>query len=380
MKSHFFSLFYVVVALYAGMHFYAYNKIAAFKSINSAGRLAIFLFLCLMVMAHFLIRLMTRLGFTTLTVPFSWVSYIWMSFIFLFFFLSLGLDLYRVVATNTDKVTKWDLSPITFSPQSATLISAGLSLLLLGYGFFAARKINTELVKIKTSRISKENNPLTIVQISDLHVSYMTDKAHFQKIIETIKTMQPDILVSTGDLVDRHMDHLNEFADLLSQLKPHLGKYAVTGNHEYHAGLEKALRFTKRAGFTVLSDEGIQVAGIINIIGVDDATARGGGGLVERDLLQRFPRDKFTLLLKHRPDIIQESLPFFDLQLSGHTHGGQIFPFIFLTKLAYPIKHGLSHLGKDTVLYLSRGTGTWGPPIRILAPPEITVIKLQAKT
>jgi predicted MPP superfamily phosphohydrolase len=100
----------------------------------------------------------------------------------------------------------------------------------------------------------------------------------------------------------------------------------------------------------------------------------------ERYLLHQYPKEEFTVLLKHQPVVDPASLKWFDLQLSGHTHGGQIFPFTLLTKLIYPAKTGLSRVGENTWLYVSRGIGTWGPPIRFLAPPELTVIELRYDT
>ena len=129
----------------------------------------------------------------------------------------------------------------------------------------------------------------------------------------------------------------------------------------------------------MLRGEALTLAGLISIAGVDDP-AGGRFGLsknvAEKTLLAKLPRETFTLLLKHRPTIDGESLGLFDLQLSGHTHRGQIFPFGLITRLVFPYHSGYYQLAKDSRLYASRGAGTWGPPIRFLAPPEVTVIDL----
>ena len=122
------------------------------------------------------------------------------------------------------------------------------------------------------------------------------------------------------------------------------------------------------------------MSGLINIAGVDDPVVRGYGqspGVPERQLLSSFPKDKFTLFLKHRPDVEQSSEGLFDLQLSGHAHKGQLFPFTLVVRLVFPRIAGLYRLASGSWLYVSRGTGTWGPPIRFLAPPEVTVIDLR---
>jgi hypothetical protein len=159
-----------------------------------------------------------------------------------------------------------------------------------------------------------------------------------------------------------------------------LGKYAVTGNHEFYAGIGPALDFTRRAGFTVLRGELAIVGGILRIAGVDDPAgeAMGAGSRrLEAETLGGEPSSLFTLLLKHRPVLSADAQSRVDLQLSGHTHRGQIFPFRFLVRLSYPFLAGLYAREDGGALYVSRGTGTWGPRMRFLSSPEITVIDIE---
>ena len=153
----------------------------------------------------------------------------------------------------------------------------------------------------------------------------------------------------------------------------------MTGNHEFYAGLAQALAFTTRAGFRVLRGEAVTMPGVMNVVGVDDPSGPGYGSSSkgERELLSGEKNGMFTLFLKHRPSVGKESLGLFDLQLSGHLHGGQIFPFRYLTRLFYPFVEGLYRLPGGRSLYVSRGSGTWGPPIRFLAPPEVTIIDVK---
>jgi hypothetical protein len=168
-------------------------------------------------------------------------------------------------------------------------------------------------------------------------------------------------------------------AGSLREITPRYGKYAITGNHEFYAGLDQALNFTRSAGFTVLSGEAVSIPGLINIAGVDDPAGSMLGlspAVSEEKLLTGLPRGLFTLLLKHRPLIDKKAVGLFDLQLSGHVHKGQIFPFSIITWLYYPLHAGRLDLPGHALLYVSRGAGTWGPPIRFLSPPEVTVVEL----
>jgi len=205
-------------------------------------------------------------------------------------------------------------------------------------------------------------------------------RERLERVVAQISAASPDILVSTGDLVDGEINRLTGLAELLTDIKPRYGKYAVIGNHEAYAGLRKALTFTEKAGFRVLRGESAVAGGLVNIAGVDDPVIRrisNEAPASEKRLFETLDRGRFTLLLKHRPAVEKESLGLFDLQLSGHVHKGQIFPFNLLTHLFYPVKMGYSRYPKGSALYVSRGTGTWGPPIRFLAPPEVTVIELR---
>jgi predicted MPP superfamily phosphohydrolase len=248
------------------------------------------------------------------------------------------------------------------------------------YGYFEARDIRTERIVINTPKIPRAVDKLTIVQISDVHLGLIVREERLKRIIAEIKGASPDILVSTGDLVDGQINRMTGLAELMQDIRPRFGKFAVTGNHEIYAGLDQAVGFTEKAGFKVLRNEGITAGGLINVVGVDDPTIERVTHSLpapEKDLLSKVPSAGFTLLLKHRPAVDRESLGLFDLQLSGHVHKGQIFPFNMVTHLFYPVKMGYSLYPQGSSLYVSRGTGTWGPPIRFLAPPEVTVIELR---
>jgi predicted MPP superfamily phosphohydrolase len=202
-----------------------------------------------------------------------------------------------------------------------------------------------------------------------------------EKILAIVRAEKPDIFISTGDLVDAQINHLPGLVELLSKIEARHGKFAITGNHEYYAGLDKALAFTRACGFTLLRGTAAS-SGVINIAGVDDPAGvqlKLEKPVSEKTLLSKLPRGKFTLLLKHQPRLDRGALGLFDLQLSGHTHKGQIWPFTWLSALTYPLNAGRFDLANGSVLYVSRGTGTWGPPIRFLSPPEVTVIELVRK-
>ena len=368
-----------ILILYSALHLYIFIKIRGAFHLGTPSFIVVTCFMVLMIFAPVLVRMSEKLGLENLACPLSYAGYTWMGLAFLFFFFSLALDLYRLFVHAAGPVIRTSLSHLAPSPQLALLIPLILALGVALYGYFEARSIRSETLTVRSQKIPKHIGRLTIAQISDIHLGLIVRESRLKRILAEVNKAKPDILISTGDLVDGQIDSLAGLAQLLNGIDARYGKFAVTGNHEFFAGLEHALSFTENAGFTVLRGETATAGGVISIAGVDDPTGKYFGhykGVSEKTLLSGLPRDRFTLLLKHMPVIDKNALGLFDLQLSGHTHDGQIFPFNFVVRLFFPMHAGLFHLPHNALLYVSRGSGTWGPPIRFLSPPEVTIIQL----
>jgi predicted MPP superfamily phosphohydrolase len=309
----------------------------------------------------------------------AWIGFGWMGWVFLFFWIVLGLDVLRLAVTAVAAATRAD-----FSGAASTLASfplaAGLALVVSAYGFFDARHPRIERVVLKSRKLSTRSGKFRLALISDVHLGALVGARRLRDLIDRLRRLDADIVISAGDLVDGLEDRLRELAPLFDELRPRYGKYAVTGNHEYYAGVDHALDFHQRAGFTVLSGTAVDITDEISIAGVDDPTGRRSGRAAtdERAALAPVPRERFTILLKHQPVVDSRTAGLFDLQLSGHVHKGQIFPFGLLVRLVYPARMGLTRLAQGGWLYVSRGTGTWGPPMRVGASPEITLIEIEA--
>jgi predicted MPP superfamily phosphohydrolase len=363
--------------LYSLLHLYVFFKIKVALPVGIVITIVLILFMAVMVIAPVLVRIFERHAWESLARFLSYVGYSWLGLIFLFCTFSVFLDLYRLVIFTAGMMLRMDLSSLVPSPRLAFFIPLLVTVAAASYGFFEARSIRSEQVVITSSKIPREVGVITIAQISDVHLGLIVREGRLKKILNEVERAQPDILVSTGDLVDGQIDNLRGLAELLQDVHAPYGKFAVTGNHEFYAGLDQALQFIEEAGFTVLRGEAREVNGFIQIAGVDDPTGKHFGlflGPSEKTLLAGLSRECFTLLLKHPPVVDREALGLFDLQLSGHTHKGQIFPFTYIVKLFFPHDAGLVHLPNHSILYVSRGSGTWGPPFRIFAPPEVTII------
>lgn len=369
--------------LYGMMHLYVYKKINAALSLHTSQIISLITWIGLMVFAPFIIRYSEMLGWEFVAQLMSYAGYIWMGALFLFIMVSLFIDVIRLIMYLASKLLQQDFSAIMPAAKSIFFATNIIVLSICGYGYYEAKNIRIEKITINTSRMSHTVNRLRLVQISDVHLGLIVREDRLRKIINVVEELKPDILVSTGDLVDGQINELDGLSDLFNEINPVYGKFAVTGNHEFYAGLDQAIAFTEKAGFTLLRGKAVNINGILNIAGVDDRTAQRYGRYAESDepaLLRGLNQDVFTLLLKHRPRVNEGSAGLFDLQLSGHTHKGQIFPFSLVTGIYFPMDSGFINLQAGSSLYVSRGTGTWGPPIRFLSPPEITVIDIVPKT
>jgi len=369
----------VFFSLYGGMHCYAFLKVKRALIFGSGATALLVIFMGCMIFSPVIIRLAERHGFDHLARLLAYVGYTWMGLLFLFISVAFALDIYRLLIHVAGWIPGADLSDLSLSPRHSFFICLILAIVLTIYGAFEAFAIRTEHVIIRSHKIPKTIGRLKIVQISDVHLGLIVREKRLEKILQKVNAANPDILISTGDLVDGQIDKLSGIAHMLRQVSAPYGKFAITGNHEFYAGLARSLDFIEKAGFTILRGDGFNVSNILNIAGVDDETGKRYGlasDNSERKILSKFPPEQFTLLLKHRPVVDDGSLGLFDLQLSGHTHKGQIFPFNLVTKLYYPNHAGLLELEKNSRLYVSRGTGTWGPPVRFLSAPEVTLIEL----
>jgi len=260
----------------------------------------------------------------------------------------------------------------------------GLVLLVALRSVYNARRI----AKVKEVELALPTLPaglegLRIVQLSDLHIGPTIKAGYLQRIVERVNGLDADLVAITGDLVDGKVAELRQEFLPLQQLKARLGTYAITGNHEYYSGAEAWVRTWREQGLTVLLDEHrvLQHQGTPFVLaGITDYSAPLYVPSHRSDAATAFanaPQGLFRLLLAHQPRSAPKAAAAgADLQLSGHTHGGQFWPWMHFVRLQQPWVAGIHRLDRLTV-YISRGTGYWGPPLRFGAPSEITLIRLR---
>jgi predicted MPP superfamily phosphohydrolase len=365
--------------IYGSMHAYALLKARSALAPGPWTMLALLVLLGILLCAPIVTHHLSRRGYEDAARIVSLTGYLWMGFLFFLTCLNLCVDLLRLALWGMGRVGIALNAPAGIAGRPAFLCIVALAVALSAYSIVEASRIQVVRVRIATDRLPASVPSVRIAQITDLHLGLIHRNGKARDVAAIVAREHPDIFVSTGDLVDGELDGIAGLAEILRGIPAPRGKFAVLGNHEYYAGIDRSIGFTRKAGFTLLRDESVTIDDAFRIAGVDDpAGARFGrtGGPSEAALLGNRPDGRFTVLLKHRPQLDPSTGGKFDLQLSGHTHNGQIFPFRLLTRLAFPLLAGNHPVAGGGILHVSRGTGTWGPTMRFLAPPEITVVDI----
>jgi hypothetical protein len=275
------------------------------------------------------------------------------------------------------------LGRLVLSPRQVVCAVGALSVFLAAWGAVEVKTLETATIRIRTPRLRTGDAPIRVIQISDIHISLLVGRKTLERLIASIAQADPDLLLCTGDVFDSTAPEMEDYAKALARISAPMGKFACLGNHEFYLGVGKSLHLLDRAGFTVLRQNRVVVkrdGTKVEIMGVDDPAGRytGEEPMTDEDgILRGGPSEAFSILLRHQPRIYDGAVQPPELQLSGHTHGGQILPAQIFARLAYPRWRGLYELGAGHRLYVNRGVGTWGPPIRVLARPEITLFIIE---
>ncbi|MFF4093345.1 metallophosphoesterase [Streptomyces sp. NPDC001834] len=250
----------------------------------------------------------------------------------------------------------------------------------VGHGTYGVlRGPRVERVTVPLARLPRSAHGFRIAVVSDIHLGPILGAAHTQRIVDTINRTQPDLVAVVGDLVDGTVDDLGPAAEPLAGLDARRGSFFVTGNHEYYSGAAPWVDHVRELGLHPLENARVEIDGF-DLAGVNDIAgeSEGQGPDFHAALGDRDPA-RASVLLAHQPVVIDDAVAWgVDLQLSGHTHGGQLWPGNLVAGLANPTVAGLDRYG-DTQLYVTRGAGAWGPPVRVGAPSDITVVELASR-
>ncbi|MBA4388297.1 MAG: hypothetical protein C0404_09975 [Verrucomicrobia bacterium] len=374
-----FMLIFLTVYVSANYYVYSWFQRAFGWRFFSVQTLIFILFIAsLPVIERSLHRSSWQLTASIVAIP----AYVWILCLLWFFFGGLIADLWNLAIRLASLALKRPL-PLQIPARMLLLVLAVWSALAIAWGLTEVRRLRVTNIALSTPKFPAGTQPVRIMQVTDLHLSSMTSAPRLDRVMRAIHDSNPDMLVLTGDMLDFTGP---QAASLMAQFKPvipPLGKYAVLGNHEFYTGSEACAVLIQDAGFKLLRAESVRVppaGGLSNLVvaGVDDPLrfANNGAYTSEDAALPRGVTGDYVIFLKHQPLVSEKAQGRFDLQISGHTHAGQIFPFRFVVGLFYKYMSGLYSLPSGGSLYVSSGAGTWGPPVRVFAPPDVTIISI----
>ena len=380
--------FAIVMVLLGGIHYYLWLRLGRGPALPSPWRTVVAVTLAVGALSLPTALLLGRAG-TLAARAIVWPAFIWLGLVFLMFVLLLGSDAVRATLWTVRRVAGSEAIDPEKRRFFARMIAAGTVATASGLTLMAIRSalgpVAVRRVEIPLRRLSKHHDGMTLVQLTDLHIGPTIGREALEDLVRRANALKPDIIAITGDLVDGGVGELRSAIAPIADLRARLGVYFVTGNHEYFSGARAWVEEIARLGVRVLRNERVQIddaGAILDLAGVDDRSAsryphEGHGEDLARALSGR-DKSRALVLLAHQPRTVLDSAVYeVDLQISGHTHGGQIWPFGALVRLQQKFLAGLGR-HRDTLIYVSRGTGYWGPPMRLGAPAEISQLVFRA--
>jgi hypothetical protein len=383
-----FAMFLIVVlSVWTAMHAYVWWRLSATPAVTAVvpARALIALFAGLWL-AYPIGRIFAHRDVTVIGYPLEVAGASWMGVLMLLVMALAAADVIYALVRVAAALLPHTEEPVIVRPHgAAVLVALALAAVGLVQGLRGPAVSRHEVV---LPGLPAERDGTVLVAVSDLHLGTLLGERWWQRRVAQIAAERPDLVAVVGDLVDGSAEHVERMVPALKQLQAPLGVWAVTGNHEYYAGLDHSVRVLEDAGFTVLRDRWQEAVPGLVVVGVDDATARRQfapqgtpsegmpAAALELALAGRPPGG--TVLLSHTPWAVEKAAQLgAGLMLSGHTHDGQIWPFNYLVALQYPFVGGAYEVG-GMRLIVGRGTGTWGPPLRLWKRSEILRITLRS--
>ncbi|MFC1741134.1 metallophosphoesterase [Nanoarchaeota archaeon] len=346
----FFGIFFTI---YFGMHFYTFMRLSAFLKMHR--NLWFYLAMVALTLSFPLMSFMERFIGGQIARVFYALAATWLGAVFLLLVSLAVYEIVRLITKTNDK--------------TAGLVIMLVVLVIVFYGIINAFFIRVNTIEIPIDNLEKET---TLVQISDVHLGTIHNSGYMTRIVDKINDINPDMVLITGDFVDGSGKIVEHSVAPLNKLRPKT--FFSTGNHEMYEGIDEVIGLLEMTKVEVLRNEVVEYKGI-QVIGIDNP-AREMRRTNDEISKIKFDKKRPSVLMFHPPQGLEDaSRAGVDLQLSGHTHNGQIFPFNLITRIFYPKISGI-YMHNDMYLHVSPGTGTWGPPMRFGSRSEITVLNL----
>jgi len=379
--SNFLIFFSIVLAIYGLVNYYIF--IRGWQAIPPGSPVRVYYAVAFMfVAASFIVgRILERVYLSWLSDIIVWVGSFWLGAMLYFFLIIYFLDIVRLINHFIPLYPHFIRANYAGIKEIIALSSIGLVALILIVGYINALSPRIRTLTLDIPKPANGRKSLNIVSASDIHLGTLVGRRRFDLIADKILALKPDIVLFPGDILDEDLAPVirENIGESLRRIKAPLGVYAITGNHEYIGGVQAASRYLVEHEITLLRDTVVKIDDSFFIVGREDRSITGFTGRARKsldELLTHVDPKYPVILLDHQPfELGQASSRNIDLQISGHTHNGQLWPLNLITKAVYEVSWGYEKKGAAHI-YVSSGVGTWGPPVRTGNWPEIVNIKL----
>lgn len=380
-KINFVVFFSIALAVYALINYYIFIREWEVGGQNSTWRTAFVAAFLLFSLSYIAGRFLERFSLTWFSSSLVMIGSFWLAAMTYFLLFTVAIDLLRLINLLAPLFpSSFSVNPEQTKETTALVVAAVVSIIVLA-GYLNARTPRVRTLALTIPKNSRAMESMNIVVASDIHLGTIVCKSKLERIVDRINALDPDLVLLPGDVVDEDIGPVirNNLGETLKKIRSKFGVLAITGNHEYIGGVEPACRYLVDHGITMLRDDSRKINNTVYIVGREDISIRGFAGKNRKplqELMAGIDKSYPVILMDHQPFHLEEAeANGVDLQLSGHTHHGQLWPFNFITKKVYEISWGYKKKG-NTHYYVSCGVGTWGPPVRTGNTPEIVNVKL----
>jgi predicted MPP superfamily phosphohydrolase len=382
MKTINFIIFFsIVLTIYGSVNYYIF--IRGWQAIppNTSMKTCYLIVFLVLALSFIFGRILENFWLSPVSDALVWVGSFWLSAILYFLMIIIALDFLRLVNHFLPFFPSLVVSHYDKAKFITALAAIGIVVLTAVFGYANAIRPTIKTLELSVDKHVDGPKRLNIVAASDIHLGTIVGKSRLNRLVNQVNALKPDIVFLPGDVFDEDLKPVirHDLGDTLRKIQAPLGVFAITGNHEYIGGVEEACKYLGEHGILVLRDSVLKIKDILYIVGREDRdisrfTDKKRKSLDE--LMRNVDKSCPVILLDHQPfDLEQTAAAGVDLQISGHTHNGQLWPLNYITEKVYELSWGYKKIGA-TSFYVSSGFGTWGPPVRTGSRPEIVNIRL----
>ncbi len=379
--KNFIIFFSIVFTVYGLVNYYIF--IRGWQAIPKGIPLRTYylIFFLVISLSYFLGRILENYYASTLSDVFVWIGSLWLGLMVYLLLSILLIDILRLVNHFIGIIPAVLFKDYQRTKQIAAIVVLSVSVILIIAGRINALSPKIQTLDLKVNKTVNSQKDWNIVLASDIHLGTLIGQSRLDVLVKMINDLKPDLVLFAGDIIDEDLTPVinQDLGETLKNINAKFGVYAITGNHEFIGGVEPAVKYLINHGINVLRDSSVKIGDSFYLVGREDRSTNQFAHKRRKELselMKSVDKNLPVVMMDHQPFALNEAVENgVDLQLSGHTHHGQLWPFNYITKMVYELSWGYKKKG-DTHFYVSSGYGGWGPPIKLGSRSEIVNIKL----